>query len=80
MRSDPLSPQVKSRESAYRLRCDQRQKSLLQPHRLDHMTRRFNLQPDVELPSAAKTRVVKCATRLPLLGKCVVLTRDNKMT
>lgn len=49
-RSDLLSPQVKSWESAYRLRCDQRQKSLLQPHRLDHMTGRFDLQSDVELP------------------------------
>lgn len=50
VRSDLLSPQVKSWESAYRLRCDQRQKSLLQPHQLEHMMGRFDLQSDVELP------------------------------
>lgn len=47
VRSDLLSPQVESRESAYQLRCDQRQKFLLQPHRPDHMTGCFSLQSDV---------------------------------
>lgn len=53
-RSDLLSPQVESRESAYQLSCDQRQKFLLQPHRLDHMTGHFNVQSDGTLSSAAE--------------------------
>lgn len=53
-RSDLLSPQVESRESAYQLSCDQRQKFLLQPRRLDHMTGRFNVRSDGTLPSAAE--------------------------